>query len=354
MLTRARRRLPWILLVVLVVVATVTIGYAAATSTVAFGPYTTTWEGTSDLRSMGDADDRELVVARNTSAYGTVESNTSVAFVFSPDERYGATDADRLAQFVEDGGTLVMAEAAGPHGNPLLEAVGAETRVDGDPLRDETHYDASPDFPETAATGAHFYVNDVETVVINHGSALELPEKDATRLLESSPYGYLDQNRDGELSDDEELARYPVGAVEDVGDGQVVILSDPSMFINVMLDRGDNRVFLSNLLEPHETVVFDISHGEALPPLALALLVFRESLFLQLTVAGVGVAGIWGIFHTRLPHRLRDRWEDRQQAPQGPGFETDTLTEAVMTAHPQWDRDRAERVIETIQEDERD
>jgi len=42
-------------------------------------------------------------------------------------------------------------------------------------------------------------------------------------------------------------------------------VSDPSLFINTMLERADNRAFARNLYETHDRVVLDVSHAGSVP-----------------------------------------------------------------------------------------
>ena len=334
-----------VLLVALALVCLVTIGYAAATSTTAFGPYTATWEGTSELRSMADVDDRSLVVARNTTAYSDTPANETVAFVLAPDAEYGAADATRVQEFLDSGGTLVVAEASHPAANELLANVGASTRIDGDPLRDETNHGPTPDFPVTEPNASHALLEGVDTVVLNHGSALIVDNNQSTVLLASSRYGYLDRDFSGSISDNETLGTYPVAAIEPVGDGQVVVVSDPSVFINEQLPLGDNRAFLTNLLTGHATVIVDISHGQDLPPLALALLTLRASFPLQVVLIGLALAGVWAGFRTRTPHRLREALGRTNPTTLPQAYDPTALRQHLERRHPDWDPDRIERVV---------
>ena len=278
-------------------------------------------------------------------------ANETVAFVLAPGVEYAEADVARVRAFVDAGGTLVVAEAGQPAANELLADVGASTRIDGDPLRDETNHGPSPDFPVTEPTGSHALVEDVETVVLNHGSALTVAEDRATVVLASSQYGYLDRDHSASLGDNETLASYPVAAVEPVGDGQVVVVSDPSVFINEQLALGDNRAFLANLLAGHGHVVVDVSHGDDLPPLALVLLALRASFPLQLVLIGFVLGGVWIGFRTELPHRLRAALDGRTPATAKRPYSRADLRAHLEDRHPEWDPERIERVV-TVMDDE--
>lgn len=340
-----RDRTPWVLLASLAFVSIVVVGYAGFTATTAFGPYTTTWEGTSELRTMADAGDRTLAMARNASAYEDGSSNETVAIVLAPDEAYGAQDAARVRAFVEDGGTLLVAAQSDGAGNRLLAEIGVSARVDGDPLRDETEHGPSPDFPTTTAVGDHPILDGADAMTLNHGSAID--PGTAAVLVESSPFAYLDRDRDGDLDEDETLARYPAMTVEPVGEGEVIVVSDPSVFVNAMLEYEDNRRVLDNTLAGHRTVLIDVSHDAALPPFVLATLLVRESVLAQATIAAAAFAGIW-LLGRRSFAPLDGWWWNDAASDEGDGLSPAQIRSYLERQHPDWDADRIERVTRAV------
>jgi len=137
----------------------------------------------------------------------------------------------------------------------------------------------------------HPYTSGATDLTLNYGTAVT--PNDATTLVRTSEFAYLDTDRSGSLDDDENLSRYPVVTIESVGDGQVITVGDPSIFINAMLDQNGNTAFATALMQAHEQVIFDYSQSDSQPPLAVALLIFRETLLLQMLVGVVGVGLSW-------------------------------------------------------------
>ncbi len=323
-------------------------------STAAFGAYNPSWDGTTDLRALADERAEETVIAREVDAYGEVDPGETVAVVLSPTEAYGENDTDRLRQFVEEGGTLVVAEDFGPHANPLLAALGVGTRVDGTLVRDERFYYRAPALPvATNVSGNHTLTRGVEEVTLNYGTVLE-PGPNATVPVSTSAFAYLDRNASGELDETETVASFPVVAVEAVEEGEVVAVSDPSIFLNTMFEREGNRRFATNLVA-NETVLLDLSHTSGVPPLAAVVLVLRESpLALGATgTMAVVLFALWGRGSGGwMPVRVRRRLAVGSGGEDGAGSgaqpDTGEVVAAVTERHPDWDAERVERVTQEL------
>jgi hypothetical protein len=335
-------RSPRSLLVALVLVVVLTILFAATTSTAAFGAYNPAWDGASGLQDQASAVDVGSEVSINTSTYERADPDSTVAVILTPGEAYGPTDTARVRTFVEEGGTLVVAEDFGPHSNPLLEAIGAETRVDGRLLRDERYYYRSPNITVANDVTRHPLTTGVDQLTLNHGTALDAntsEESETEVLVNSSAFAYFDANRNAAFDGSESIDRRPVATIEPVGEGQVIVIADPSMMINAMLDRPGNQAFVRNVFADHDRVVLDYSHTESLPPLGYALVVVRDSGPLQALIGLVGVAAVV------VATRQRELLSSIVRPPDGTdAVDIDPEIARLRSEHPDWDEQRLERV----------
>ncbi|MFB6161785.1 MAG: DUF4350 domain-containing protein [Haloferacaceae archaeon] len=336
---------PRAVLVGLAVATALALVVAASTSSAAFGAYNSAWDGAAGLRTAAEDAGAEPAVVLNTTRYGGVAAEETVAVVLSPDRAYTSREAARVRAFVERGGTLVVAEDYGTHSNALLDAVGASARFDGAPVRDERSNYRSPALPVATNVSASPLTAGVSQLTLNHGTVLE--RRDARVLVATSAYAYRDTDGDGELDDAESLDTYPVVTVERVGSGRVIAVADPSLFINAMLDRPGNRQFVDNAFAAHDRVVLDYSHAERLPPLALALLVVRRTPLLQalLGVGGVVAVYAWG---RGLFSPLTDRLRRDRPAADGSEPSAADVAADLRRRHPEWDAERVNRVTEGV------
>lgn len=340
------RSYPELVFGVYAVVVIATLVVVASTTGAAFGAFTFSWQGTSELREQAESSGAEPIVVTDTEGYEEVPADGTVAVVLSPEEAYEGEDRERLRTFVENGGTLVVADAFGPHGNSLLEDVGTSARFDGDPLRDERNYYRSPSLPVVTSVADHPYVAESEGLTLNHGTAVEPGE--ATVLAQSSEYSYLDRNRNEELDDDETLATHAVITTEEVGEGEVVAVSDPSVFINTMLDRPGNRAFADGLFSFHDRVLFDASHSGEIPPVAMAVLSLRESAALQAILGSALVLSIALLHQSSAIARLSDRLRDRMDPGERAGLSEAEMRRLLAERYPDWSETRRDRLVTTI------
>ncbi|OIB55769.1 DUF4350 domain-containing protein [Natrialba sp. SSL1] len=353
---------PRVLLASLLVVVCSGLLIAATTSTVAFGPFNPSWNGMSELHTqVNDEPGVESDLVRETTRYTDHQPNETVAVVVAPDDPYTGDDAVRVAQFVADGGTLVVLENFGTNGNQLLADVGAETRVDGELLRDHRSNYRGPSMPIATGVANHTYTSDVEQLTLNYAASVE--SQTGTVLVETSDTAYRDLNRDGELNDDEEPGAYPVATVETVGSGQVITVGDPSIAINAMIDEPDNAAFLQAIYTDADQVLIDLSHADNLPPLAGAALTLRETPLLQVLVGAIGIGLIAVGTHSRdrlrsvvitASSRVRPGTSRAMSSnstvvdTRVPTLDDEQRAAILRERHPDWDEERISRIITAL------
>ena len=355
---------PRLLLVALVGLFCVVLLVVASSSTAGFSSYNPDWDGTSDFRQL-TADHSELTVATNVSQYETQEPATTVGFIFAPETGYSARDTAILQQFVSEGGVLIVSDNYGPNGNALLNAIGANARFDGRVLQDDRNTFRSPTTPVVSDIGSHEYMSKVESLTLNYGTAIT--PNGATPIANSSEFSYLVENENETAETADELQRYPVVTVESIGEGQVVAIGDPSLFINTMLDESDNRAFATTLVSHRAHTLIDRSHSGAVPPLIQILLLIRSS---PLVATGLLVTVLMMVFiggrqnenkkigsvsnhiqNNHLAARLGYSASVSEIESEIPETNRDTLKTHIQRRHPEWDEDQIETVLEGILSD---
>jgi hypothetical protein len=330
----------------------------ATTSTAGFSPYNAAWDGTDEFKQIATSNS-ELTLVMNVTQYTNHDPSATVAFVFAPEEQYSTTEAATVQQFVSNGGILVVADNYGPHGNALLSAVGASARFDGRILRDDRNNFRSPSTPVVTDSSSHPLVEDVGSLTLNYGTAIDANE--AQPLINSSEYSYLAISENETLSGSNALQQYPVAAVEPVGEGQVIAIGDPSLFINAMIDESDNRQFATNLVEQRPQTLVDNSHTNSIPPVNQLLIALRASPLLA-AAALTGLLGLLAVVTRETgavdkPLRVKGKnaihsliRSDQETAAtdieaERPNADQEALKRHLRERHPDWDDERLEAVI---------
>lgn len=404
---------PLVVLVVLAVCLAVGLAWGLSTSTVAFGPYNYDWDGGSELRTTL-SENAEVEIGLSTDAYGATPPDETVAFVLGESEHYDAADRRQLRSFLAQGGTLVVASSDATT-NDLLADLEVTARIHGQTVRDDRHNYRDAALVRAIGVTDHDLVRDVDALTLNHGTALTPNEAiplantsalaslgDEDGLFEADPLASGDPaaTDDAEVGDDEAAADEtetvggqdvddgtgtldegddetgalrPVAAVEQVGDGTVVVVSDESVGTNAMLDQEGNRQFVRNLGTDHEYVLLDYSTGAALPPLTYAVLAVQSSPLLQSLVGLAGLvlvvfwgrlgsvagrswnrlvvaAGLAGTPPSRGEFGTQPEWrpDDTAGGASGETPDEEVLTTYVTAQYPDWERERVERVTKAI------
>lgn len=325
-----------------------TLVVVASTSTAAFGLYNTQWDGSAELRALSGAENASYEVTESTAAYERLNASGAIAFVLAPDQPYTQTELARIRSFVERGGTLLVAADVSPVGNDLLAAVGADARIPGTLLRDDQHLYRSPAMPIATNVSQHPLTAGVQEVTLNYASPVA--PNGATTLIATAPSAYVDTDRDGDLDESETPRSWPVLTVESVGQGRVITVGDPSIFINAMLEREGNRQFVRALAAQHRTVLLDTSHTAGIPVLVSLVTSLQETPAYQ-ALAGLALLGLVAVATSRPIERLR-----RRRQPPKPDTEPReaSLRAIVERQHPEWDDSRVERVVKGVTRDRSD
>lgn len=201
------------------------------------------WNDLSDFRGALDASgyNTSAVISTPMLLNGSegFYGYEKVLVVIGVERPYLAQEVDTIVEFVDHGGFLLLADDFG-YGNGLAERFGASfygRRVFS------SSFDRNPAFVRVNATfdGAGY------EVLLDKPTALERVAPNQVRASTSAD-SWVDENGNGERDIDEESAVQPVVAlVDNVGDGRVLLVSDPGLFINEMWGRADNAGFVKAL-----------------------------------------------------------------------------------------------------------
>ncbi len=227
-----------------VAAAVVTIVYPPVDDLWVENPY---WNGLSEFY-------REVKPVRvhSLGELGGYNPRNTTLFIIGPSRGFTAEEINAINNYLEAGGRVVVLDEVGS-GNVLLRGLRLETRFNGSLLRDSVFFYPSPEFPQAT--------NEVleKAVVLNYATVLSLREPYQV-LLESGLTSYLADGRN--IS-----GPFPVAALLGYGEGELVLVSDSSIWLNSMIDHGANKALLGELLRGGALI--DVGHSY--PTLLLSL-----------------------------------------------------------------------------------
>ena len=167
------------------------------------------------------------------------------ALILIPYIELTPAELDQLNSFISQGGILVLADDYG-FGNQILEYLGLEVRFSCQPVLDPLFSLNNKWLPRVFHLAPAPITSNAESLVLNHATCLIDAPADSILAL-SSTFSFLDLN-DNEIWDEGELTGpLPIITHQNLVEGQIILLSDPSIFINSMEVIDDNFNFIQSI-----------------------------------------------------------------------------------------------------------
>jgi hypothetical protein len=197
-----------------------------------FSQYNVGWNGTSSFYS--DIDRHRSVEITDQKQLTGYSPNTTL-LIIAP---YRHPTTDEIAAydaFLQDGNTIFLADDFGT-GNEILAGLGSSISIlPGNLSSFDRKYEDS--FSVIA-----YRSEDESPVPLPSSITLNGPAALAADhpLMLTSVLSWIDTNGDGRLNAGESMGTFPVLARESMGRGQLIVLSDSSVFINSVYSENEN------------------------------------------------------------------------------------------------------------------
>ena len=220
-----------------------------------YHPLNFDWNGCSTIANA--AQNVTLLVSYDKSLPNT----TSLLAIIGPSANFTRDESAKIGQFLESGGIVLLADDFGA-GNSLLEALNVSALFSGKPLADLYYYSKDPDFPVITDFSPSPATDNLTAIVLNRPSYIEIGNSSSvTKIGSSSPFSIMDIGGRGRPFANETIDSYPVLVSVKIGKGMLLLVADPSMFINDMIGLYDNmRLFQNALRMGDGSVIFDTAH----------------------------------------------------------------------------------------------
>ncbi|KCZ72805.1 hypothetical protein ANME2D_01240 [Candidatus Methanoperedens nitroreducens] len=242
-----------------------------------FSTFNPDWNGGMRIRDL--VSERHQAVAIPSRHYiGSFEPDRTALVVLGPGVNFSEKDIDIIKKFVGDGGLLILADDF-RSGNELLTSFSTSISFSSMLLLDDVNFWRNSSFP-VVTTG----IEGVSNITMNYPTSLIISDGSARVLASTGRFSWLSKNGlEREVS-----GSYPVMADLPFGQGKIVAIADPSIFINSMLPMGDNILLLDKLVENRTSVIFD--ETGRMPLIFAAGYLVRTDPYVQYLSAGIVVS----------------------------------------------------------------
>jgi hypothetical protein len=229
-----------IIALLLLLVAGLIVTAQFATTDAEYSRYNINWNGTSDFFGLA-ADEKFVYSYDDLPAEGG-----STLLVIAP-----GTDFTGLADYIYQGNTVIIADQS-ENANIFLEQIGSSIRVHNEQVRSTSmEYKDMGIFRGTVE--GDLFGSNVTTLTFNYPGYLT----GGDTIASTSYLSWIDTNANNIPDTSETLKVYSLIASENIGNGHVIVIADPSVFINSMLVRThtENMQVINALLE--EELIID-------------------------------------------------------------------------------------------------
>jgi hypothetical protein len=230
-----------------------------------------------------------------------------VTLLVVPYLEFTPVELGELDRFIRGGGRVILADDY-EYGNQALEHLGTSVRFSGSTLLDPLANYNSSYLPKIVHFNPDPLTTDLENLGFNHGTCL-LDTSDNGTLALSSSFSFLDTNENGQFEEGEPLGPLPVISRQEMGKGELILVADPSLFINSMGTLGENEIFVQNIAATTTTLYIDQSHLPASDLHRSKNLITRGREFIAEPLVAAGLVALAAVIS------LRPIWHRKKHHP---------------------------------------
>lgn len=246
---RLSRYLPLIIVLLVLFTSSVYYIWARSSAPAPLSSGNSGWDGASEaLEVMEESRSVEIILSSPLMLRYEEEPRQTLYVALGPQREYTPEEVSSLVNFVERGGRVLLADDTGAV-NPFTERFGI--RITGYPVYDQ-YYIKNPAFLLVEVNVAGFS----GVVLLDGPSTAE--SRYAVPWARTSEEGWIDFNRNGirdpDVSPLEVTGSYPIIMEynplfhQNRSAGNILVIADSSIFMNDVLPRANNTLFLKAIL----------------------------------------------------------------------------------------------------------
>lgn len=285
------RALTWIAGIVIIAAMFLLVVHLSSNN-MEFSRYNSGWNGTSSF--FFDLDRHHVSDIRDPDQLYGHPGNTTL-LIIAPHRAPTTEELGAYAIYLRDGNTIFLADDFGS-GNAILAGISRITILPGNLSSLDRAY------PDPYSVVVYRAVNDSplnlpESLALNRPAGIE----GGSSLVLTSVMSWNDANGDKRYTRGENMGTFPVMTMESVGNGRIIVFSDPSIFINSMYtqsENGNNRIFIRDLTSRDDAVLIDQMNSRTADTSGFSeiLHVIRNTIMIEILIIGLlmlGIAWAW-------------------------------------------------------------
>ncbi len=388
------------ILIIAYALAVLLLGVSVMTPSVSssedFSIYNSSWNGCSDLAKVAyeqfdmvpnvelvSGDSGEVTVVQSSFVEYDPDPVSTSMLIIGPSDPFTSSEVNHLYSFIERGGTVLLADDFGT-GGELLEQMNTSLRLEDREMLDLA-FQKKPDYSMVIDMAEHPVTKNLTALLLNHptvvtagpeitafdkGSASRWGDNSSfvQPLFNSSSASWMDRNSNGAWDGSEVRGPFTICAFERIGEGELIVLADPSLLINSMTDKLDNQEFRDNLLEyltrGGKNVFIDESHRGGSSPLSLTSTISNLPTMAKFVILALftltfsfAIMDVRALAKTMRLDKLYAWVQDqvgglvrrlsrKQVSPEAP--DRDEVLSAVIGRHPDWDERVLRQLLDNI------
>jgi hypothetical protein len=217
-----------------------------------FSQYNTGWNGTSQF--FFNLDRYHATMIDSPPQLAAYRAN-ALLLIIAPQRTPTGQETAAYRAFLEQGNTIVLADDFGS-GNRILRGISSRVLILPGNLSSIDREYADPYSVAAYRVANESPVRSVSTLLLNRPAPLE----GGTPQVMTSVMSWVDANGDRRINSDEAMGKFSVIAKDTIGSGELIVISDPSIFINAMQDpvgTYDNKNLIRDLTTREGPLLID-------------------------------------------------------------------------------------------------
>ena len=229
-------------------------------------PYSANNYGSDGMQQLASKYQLNLV----TSLATVPTTKSSVLLEIAPSIPFSGASIHSIRMFVENGGTLVLADDSGIS-NSLLQGLGVNIQIASQQVNDPLYNWQTPAqviAPVSNLTSHEYsFLKGVSGLAFSYPSSLTISSSINVNVLAlSSSYSYATVNSKGSIQNSSPspigYGPFPIVASQEIGSGLVIVIASSNLFANSIWTHADNQVFAGDLFT-NSSVYLDTSQWPA-------------------------------------------------------------------------------------------